>query len=197
MRFRHRCSTVYTDLGPVRWNWSRARDHSRGCTSMTLDKIVTCGKPNDCAGKPSSPNRSPIRPFSRKKEAETEASEEKKKAKRRRIKRAGSLRVGSEAIADSSNRVHILNAGCSEHSAAAYPPAVRFERLRRYIRNDLPSSVVSSSVSPCVLPPSCLQRWSLAFLFFFSFRGVRALSNRCPRNFISTPRMVNGPHRRT
>lgn len=75
---------------------------------------------------------------------------------RKRNQRSSSSRwLG--AVADSSNRVHILNAGCSEHSAAACPQAVRFERLRRYIRNDLPSS---SSFPPpfpwhSALPPVC------------------------------------------
>lgn len=79
---------------------------------------------------------------------------------------------------DSSNRVHILNAGCSEHSAAACPRAlVRFERLRRYIRNDLPpppppsSSLLLRSASR---PSVCL---ATSFLLFS--RG-EALSNRCP-----------------
>jgi len=76
------------------------------------------------------------------------------------------------AIADSSNRVHILNAGCSRHSAAAwrYPLAVRFERLRRYIRNDVPASVVSTSRRSASFLSAMLSSLPLSFFFFSFFR---------------------------
>lgn len=86
----------------------------------------------------------------------------------RRIKEM-SLPCWLGAIADSSNRVHILNAGCSEHSAAACPRAIRFERLRRYIRNDLPSSSSSSSSSFLCCSASLLSAMVSLLLFF---RGV-------------------------
>lgn len=92
--------------------------------------------------------------------------------------------------ADSSNRVHILNAGCSKHSAAACPRAVRFERLRRYIRNDPPPPPPPPPPSLPFLPPVSV---SVSLLSFFLLSQGEALSNRCPWNFISTPGMVNGP----
>jgi len=105
-----------------------------------------------------------IRPFSRKK-------------LRREAK--GKRRIGKTPRLDSSNRVHILNAGCSEHSAAACPGAlVRFERLRRYIRNDLPPPPPPPS-SSLLLRSASRPPVSVSLLFLLFSRG-EALSNRCP-----------------
>lgn len=163
--------------------------------------------------------RSPIRSFSRKKlrRRRKEAKRGKKAREERRIKGAGSPRRLRAIDADSSNRVHILNAGCSQHSAAAAQPSGRydsngfddiFEMMFHLLRLLLH---LSSPGWWCSVSPSCLRAVaSLSFssssfsLFVslslsppFSFRGVSSVQSLPTEFHIDAEDGERGPHRRT